>query len=99
MIKECYVKLNNEAVTVVNFDGVDVQFPAIKREAKTVFVKFENGKYSITDKPVEETKPVIVEDNKETDNKETQTSKGNGKKKTTNKTAKVNEVKEDNENA
>ena len=81
MIKECYVKLNNEAVTVVNFDGVDVQFPAIKREAKTVFVKFENGKYSITDKPVEETKPVIVEDNKETDNKETRPQKVMGRRK------------------
>lgn len=50
MIKECSVVLNNEAVTVVKFDGKDIQLPAIKREAKKVSVNYENGKYSIVNK-------------------------------------------------
>lgn len=54
MVKECVVKLNNDAVTVVNFDGIDVQFPAINKDDKTVFVSFENGKYVIVDKDYKE---------------------------------------------
>ncbi len=49
MVKECLVILNNEAVTVVRFDGKDIQFPSIHKDTKTVFVKYENGKYSIVD--------------------------------------------------
>ena len=51
MVKECLVTLNNEAVTVVKFDNIDIQFPSIHKNEKTVFVKFEDGKYSIVDKP------------------------------------------------
>jgi len=47
MTKECEVILNNKAVTVVKFDGKEIQFPSIHRNAKTVFVKFDNGSYSI----------------------------------------------------
>lgn len=50
MIKECIVKLNNEAVTVVSYGDVDVQLPAIRREAKKLFVNCENGKYTVVDK-------------------------------------------------
>ena len=50
MIKECPVIMNNDAVTVVRFDGIDIQFPSVKREGvKTLNVKFENGIYSIVD--------------------------------------------------
>lgn len=51
MIKECNVILNNEAVTVVNFDGVKIQMPSIKRKAETIFVNYENGFYSECEKP------------------------------------------------
>lgn len=49
MIKNCSVIVNNEAVTVVVFDGKEVQLPSIKREARKVFVKFENGIYEVVD--------------------------------------------------
>ena len=48
MVKECPVIIHNDAVTVVRFDGNDIQFPSVGREdVKTLNVKFENGKYSI----------------------------------------------------
>lgn len=50
MVKECIVKLNNEAVTVVKYGDVDVQLPAIGQEARMVFVSHENGKYFVVDK-------------------------------------------------
>lgn len=60
MVKECSVVLNNEAVTVVRYDGKDIQFPAINKDVKKVSINYDNGKYSIvndeitavnTDKP------------------------------------------------
>lgn len=57
MIKECKIVLNNDAVTVVKFDNEEVQFPSIKDDkAKTVYVKFENGEYCITDQKEEKNK-------------------------------------------
>lgn len=50
MVKECLVMLNNEAVTVARYGNTDIQFPSIHRDAKTVFVNCEDGKYSIVDK-------------------------------------------------
>ena len=87
MVKECIVKLNNDVVTVVAYGDVDVQLPAIHREAKTLFVSCENGKYTVVDKDYKP-KDVAVE-------------KKNTKKKTTNKEiAKELEItEEDNENA
>lgn len=49
MTKECLVVLNNEVVTVVRFDDKDVQFPSIRKNTRTVFVNYEDGKYSIVD--------------------------------------------------
>lgn len=49
MVKECSVVLNNEAVTVVRYDGIDIQFPAINKDKTKVFVNYENGKYFIVD--------------------------------------------------
>lgn len=49
MVKECLVILNNEAVTVVRYGNIDIQFPSIHRNVKTVFVNYEDGKYSIVD--------------------------------------------------
>jgi len=49
MIKECQVILNNEAVSVVKFDDVEVQIPSVGKDTKTVCIKFDNGKYSVVD--------------------------------------------------
>lgn len=50
MTKECKVILNNSAVTVVKFGEIEVQLPSIQRDAKKVFVKFENDRYAVVDK-------------------------------------------------
>ena len=44
MIKQCKVIKNNPATTVVVFDGKEVQMPSIGRDAKQIYVAFENGK-------------------------------------------------------
>lgn len=49
MIKNCNVLINNEAVTVIDYDGVKVQVPSIHREAKTVKVIVKDGKYIVVD--------------------------------------------------
>ena len=45
MIKECKVLLNNEAVTVIQYDDILVQIPAIGRKATVVKVK-DDGRYT-----------------------------------------------------
>ena len=69
MTKECTVLLNNSAVTVVKFGEIEVQLPSIQRDAKKVFVKFENDRYAVVDKLDEseiqtkkKSKKTIVED-------------------------------------
>lgn len=61
MVKECLVKINNEAITVVRYGDTDIQFPSIHKDVNTVFVAYEGGKYFIVDKnykpSVKETKP------------------------------------------
>ena len=57
MVKECPILVNNDQVTVVKFNNTDVQFPSIKKNCKSVFVNFENGKYSIVEKPVVNKEP------------------------------------------
>ena len=48
MIKECKIKLNNDYCTVVEYDAnVNVQLPAIKKDIEMVFVKYEDGRYSV----------------------------------------------------
>ena len=47
MIKECQVILNNESVSVVKFGDIEVQLPPIGKDAKTVKVECEDGRYSI----------------------------------------------------
>ena len=81
MIKECPVILNNEAVTVVKFGDVSVQLPSIKKDAKTVFVKCENEKYSVVDgiqDGTEEVKPETKSTvKKRTTKKKTENIEGN----------------------
>lgn len=61
MVKECLVKINNEAITVVRYGDTDIQFPSIHKDVNTVFVAYEGGKYFIVDKnykpSVKEIKP------------------------------------------
>ncbi len=49
MIKECKVLINNDAVTVVDFDGHEIQIPAIHKAADTVKIALENGRYKLVD--------------------------------------------------
>ena len=49
MVKHCKITNNNPATTVVMFDGKAVQLPAIGKDAKEVWVAFENGKYFVVD--------------------------------------------------
>lgn len=67
MIKDCRIVLNNEAVTVVRFDDIDIQFPSIHKDAKSVRVLYQGGKYSIVDSDYQE----IVKDNKKKNKKTT----------------------------
>ena len=46
MIKECKVLFNNEAVTVIQYDDIQVQIPAIGRKASVVKVK-DDGHYTV----------------------------------------------------
>ena len=47
MIRKCPIIINNAAVTVVRFDDVEVQLPAIHRNATEVNVRFDSGKYTV----------------------------------------------------
>ena len=58
MTKECKVLLRNQYVMVVDFDGKEIQMPSDHTDKDTVFVKYENDRYSITCKLEEEKKPV-----------------------------------------
>ena len=58
MTKECKVLLRNQYVMVVDFDGKEIQMPSDHTDKDTVFVKYENDRYSITCNLEEEKKPV-----------------------------------------
>lgn len=57
MVKECRVLFTNKAVTVVKYGNDEIQFPSVAENLKSVFVKLENGKYFIVDKPEPEEAP------------------------------------------
>ena len=46
MLKECKVLLNNEAVTVIQYDNIVVQIPAIGRKADIVKI-MDDGSYTV----------------------------------------------------
>lgn len=62
MIKDCNVLINNDIVTVVRFDCVDVQLPSIHRSAKTIRICYDNGKYSVVDDDYREPEPSEAEE-------------------------------------
>ena len=49
MIRKCPVLLNNDHVTVVRFDDIDIQFPAMGAITEYVNVLFEDGKYTVVE--------------------------------------------------
>ncbi len=90
MVKECIVKLNNETVTVIEYDGILVQIPAIHREARYVNVILQSGRYIVVDDDYKEPVASVTEKPKKKANKKT----------TNEEIAKELEVtEEDNENA
>ena len=50
MIRKCIVTINNDDVTVVQYDNIDIQFPSIHKNAKVIYVDGEHGKYTIVAK-------------------------------------------------
>ena len=82
MIQECKVILNNERVTVIDFDGTTVQLPSIHRKAEYIKVKFDNDRHIVlpddyTEISIKEEDEVVVE----------QKPKNKRNKKTTNENA------------
>ena len=61
MIKECQVLLQNEAVIVVRYDDIDIQLPYHEGDFRTVFVKYEDGRYTIVD---DSTESIVIEKKK-----------------------------------
>lgn len=57
MIKECSVLLNNADVTVVKWDNIEVQIPAIGKKAKTIKVQKIGDLYIIAKDLQDENKP------------------------------------------
>lgn len=92
MIKNCRVLINNEAVTVINYDGVEVQLPSIKREADFVKVIKKNGNYIVVDDNYKEDTIQSIEKPKKANKKTTG-------KESVSKNIENELIDEDNENA
>lgn len=71
MVKNCRVLINNEAVTVIEYDGVLVQIPAIHREAKNINVILQNGRYIVVNDNYKELMASAAEKQKKKANKKT----------------------------
>lgn len=61
MIKNCRVLMNNEAVTVIEYDGISIQIPAIHRDAKYVNVILQNGRHIVVDDDYKEPVTEVAE--------------------------------------
>lgn len=81
MILECPVIINNNAVTVIKYGNIDVQFPSVRKDVKTLMVKCDNGKYSLVNH-VEEIEPVVENETRtaEINNKQKKSKKQSEKK-------------------
>lgn len=71
MVKNCRVLINNEAVTVIEYDGVLVQIPAIHRKARNVNVILQNGRYIVVDDDYKDSVASVTEKPKKKANKKT----------------------------
>ena len=80
MILKCKVELNNDLVTVINYDGNLVQIPSIQnKDAKFVNVWLNDGHYKVVPED-------FVEPSKVVQTEETVKSEKKTKKKTTRRT-------------
>lgn len=62
MVKNCRVLVNNEAVTVIEYEGKQVQIPSIHRDANTVNVIVKNGRHIVIDDDYKEEIPQETSD-------------------------------------
>lgn len=85
MVKNCPVILNNDAVTVIEFDGVKVQLPSINKDAEKVCVSFENGRYEIVSESKNITSEITEEKESRKENSKYSSNHGSKKKSTANK--------------
>lgn len=80
MITQCKIKLNNDLVTVIDYNGNLVQIPSIQdKNAKCVNVLFSDGHYKVVPED-------FVEPSKVVQTEETVKSEKKTKKKTTRRT-------------
>lgn len=47
MVKKCRVLLNNDLVTVIDFNGKKVQLPSIKANKEEINILFDSGRFSV----------------------------------------------------
>lgn len=71
MTELCPVILNNEAVTVVRFDNIEVQLPSIHKDVKSVYVKYDNGRYTVVENIEDEKEKVVISHKKRNQKKTT----------------------------
>lgn len=71
MTKLCPIILNNEAVTVIRFDDIEVQLPSIHKNVKSVYVKYDDGKYTIVENIEDEKEEVVISHKKRNQKKTT----------------------------
>lgn len=50
MIRECNILLNNNLNMVIDFNGHEIQMPTSNPSGNTVFVRFENNRYTLATK-------------------------------------------------
>ncbi len=55
MIKECPILINSTISTVVKYDDIEIQFPKVNGNVKSVFVKYSNNKFTIVNRQEYET--------------------------------------------
>jgi hypothetical protein len=63
MTQKCLIKLNNGAVTVVDFGGKLIQLPPVRTTEKYINVSYENGVYALVKEPTSEKPEVEIENN------------------------------------
>lgn len=71
MTKLCTVILNNEAVTVVKFDNIEVQLPSIHKDVKSVYVKYDNNRYTVVENIEDEKEEIVISHKKKNQKKTT----------------------------
>lgn len=71
MIKNCNILINNEAVTVIEYDGKKIQIPSIHRKATTVKVVKKGNKCIVVDDDYKEPAQKVAAKSQKRSNKKT----------------------------